>query len=295
VETTSRRRRAGLALAVALAGGALGHPAAGGPEDAPPAAAPSASDWLADAGTAVLGLGLLRVAPSTPAAAGSVRVRYRETPTDYAAFDSIQLMVLPGGAFAEDGRCFADRALAFGKGAAGAPFEVVVEVPVTAPALWIVGYGPFFGPDTGRPLSLTRALSLEVKDAKGATWRWVDERAGELNAKGWTNRPEVRRGGPVRVEGQDHWFEVRPLVVYDRERVRAPGDPETAATLAVRREAASLSERAKALGEQGKADAARDLEAEAADLLANVDASDDRLPVPAATAERFRRLPFRWK
>jgi hypothetical protein len=240
-------------------------------------------------------MGLLRVAPSRPGAAGSLRVRYEEKPGDYAEFDSVQLMVLPGDAFAAEGRCFADRSLAFGRSAGAGSYEATVEVAVSAPALWIVGYGPYFGPDTGRPLSLTRTFSLEVKDAKDATWRWVDEQAGELNVKGWTRRPEIRRGAPARASGEEQWFEVRPLVVYDRERVKGPGDAETAATLAVRKEAASLLARARALADAGQADAAKDLEGEARDLLENADASDDRLPVPAATAERFRRLPFRWK
>jgi hypothetical protein len=45
----------------------------------------------------------------------------------------------------------------------------------------------------------------------------------------------------------------------------------------------------------GKPDAAKDLDAEADDVLAQLSASDDRLPVPEALAARMRRLPFRWK
>jgi hypothetical protein len=30
-------------------------------------------------------------------------------------------------------------------------------------------------------------------------------------------------------------------------------------------------------------------------VLANLDASDDRVPLPKPLAERMRRLPFRWK
>jgi hypothetical protein len=204
-------------------------------------------------------------------------------------------MVLPGDAFA-DGRCFADRALAFSRSAPGG-YAAAVEVKVSAPALLAVGYGPFVGPDTGRPLTLARAYSLDVAKAEGVSHRWVDPEAGELNVKGWTNRPEIRRGGPVNdpVTGSPHWFEARIEVVYDRERLAAPGDPETADAQARRREAETLRARAKAARDAGQAEAAKDLEAEAQDVLAQLAASDDRLRVPAALAERLRRLPFRWK
>ena len=261
-----------------------------------PAAGTAAPEWLADPGTAVLGLGLLRVAPSTPGATGTVAFRYEEKPTDYAAFDSLQLMVLPGDAFAADGRCFADKAVVFARSEPGT-YVVEASVVVKSPTLMIVAYGPFVGPDTGRPLSLARSYTLEVRSAEGVSHRWIDAEAGELNVKGWTNRPEVRRGGSVvdPVAGAAHWFEARPEILYDRDRLKAPGDPDTPETQARRREADSLASRAKDLRAAGKADGAKELEDEAADILRDLAASDDRMPVPAALAARMRRLPFRWK
>jgi hypothetical protein len=142
-------------------------------------------------------------------------------------------------------------------------------MPVGAPSLFVVGFGPFVGPDTGRPLTLARPYTMEVS-GEGASWRWVDAEAGELNVKGWTNRPEiVTRGEPVTdpVGAAPHWFEVRPLVVFDRERVRAAGDAE----------------------------AAKEMRAEAEGLRRSAAVEDARLVLPRALAEKFRLLPFRWK
>jgi len=252
--------------------------------------------WLDDAGTAVLGFGLLRVAPAKAGTAGTLSIRYEEKPGDYAAFDAVQLLVLPGDAFAVDGRAFADRTLAFSRSAKGV-YAVEVTFAVERPTLVVVGYGPFVGPDTGRPLTLARAYTLEVAKASGVSRVWVDAEAGELQVKGWTHRPEISRGGAVRdpVTSKDHWFEVRPEIFYDRARLRTDGDPETPETSARRREADTLRSRAKDLGAAGKHDAAGDLVREADDVLANLDASDDRVPLPRPLAERMRRLPFRWK
>lgn len=252
--------------------------------------------WLDDAGTAVLGFGLLRVSPSRSGVAGSLVLRYEERPGDYAAFDAVQLMILPADAFAGDGRAFADRTLAYARSEKGA-YSVEVTIEVAAPALWIIGYGPFVGPDTGRPMTLARAYALEVTRASGVSRTFVDAEAGELQVKGWTGRPEVERGGPVvdPVTGRHHWFEVRPELVYDRDRLRAPGDPDSERTAAGRREADTLRSRAKDLESAGKADAAADLRREADDVERQLDAGDERIAVPAPLASRLRRLPFRWR
>ncbi len=254
------------------------------------------ASWLADPGTAILGLGLLRVAPSRPGTPGRIRLHYEEKPTDYAQFDAVQLVVLPGDAFAADGRCFADRALAFSRTASGT-YGTDVELEIAAPALLIVAYGPFQGIDLGRPMGTARAYTLEVVEAKGVSRAWVDPEAGELTVKGWTHRPEVKRGGPVTdpVTKAPHWFEARPEILYDRGRWKGPDDGETADAAAKRREADTLRRRAKDLRAAGKGDAAADLEREADDLVAHVLASDDRIALPAALAVRFARLPFRWK
>ncbi len=252
--------------------------------------------WLDEEGTALVGFGVLRVAPAAPGTPGEVVLRYEEAPTDYAAFDAVQLLVLPVDAFAASGRAFADRALAWGHAERGT-YHVTVRVPVTAPAVWLVAFGPFTGVDTSRPLGAARSYALDVRDGGGVARAWVDPAAGELTIKAWTSHPEIERGDPVKdpVTGIDRWFEVRPELVYAAARLAAPGDPEPAQLGAARREADSLRHRAADLRAKGQADAAADLEREAADLTATFAALDDRLPVPAALAERLRRLPFRWR
>src|SRR5262245_9348236 len=67
-------------------------PAGGAPATPQPPASPAGNDWLAEPGTAVLGLGLLRVSPAKAGTPGTIRLRYEERPDDYASFDSVQLM-----------------------------------------------------------------------------------------------------------------------------------------------------------------------------------------------------------
>lgn len=286
-----------------LCGLLLWHPRHGATEDAaagpPPAPSPTRAAeraWLDEAGTALLGFGILRAAPTTPGAAGTITFRYEETPTDYARFTAVQVMVLPGDAFAASGKAFADRALAWGRSETGS-YAAEATVTVSAPAILLVAYGPNTGVDTARPLGTERTVALAVRDDGRVARAWVDPSAGELTVKAWTARPEVERGGPTKdpVTGRSHWFEVRPELVYDRERLRAPGDPELPAVAAARREADSLRSRARDLRAAGRADAAADLEREAADLDATMASLDARVPVPAPLAERLRRLPFRWR
>jgi hypothetical protein len=290
-----------------LAGVFGGLPLAARPDDPPvgppPPAAPRRSPdraaeraWLDESGSAVLGFGLLRVAPATKGTPGRLTLRYAETPSDYAAFDAIQLVVLPARALRTEGRCFADATLAFGRSPAGT-YETTVSFEVRAPELLVVGYGPFVGTDTSRPTGTARAYTLEVTDAKGVSRTWVDAEVGELQVKGWTARPELERGGPTKdpVTGKDHWFEVRPEILYDPDRIRAPDDPETPAAAAARREADTLRSRAKDLDAAGKPDAAADLRREADDVLETLAALDDRIPLPAPLVSRLRRIPFRWR
>ncbi|MFO0931857.1 MAG: hypothetical protein U1E39_04015 [Planctomycetota bacterium] len=266
------------------------------PTDRPPTSRDGEARWLDEAGTALLGFGMLRVAPPLGGPSGEVVFRYEETPTDYAAFDAVQLLVMPADAFARDGRAFADRALAWGRSARGA-YAVSVTVKVTRPAVWLVAFGPFTGVDTSRPLGASRTYALEVREDRGVSRAWIDPLAGELTVKAWTSHPEVERGGPVKdpLDGRDRWFEVRPELVYAASRLAAPGDPEPPQLAAARREADSLRQRAADLRAHAKPDAAADLEREADDVLATLAALDDRVPVPAPLAERLRRLPFRWR
>jgi hypothetical protein len=307
--------RTAMRLAIVLAPLVLAFgPAIAASDDAkpvgPPATAPAGSrapgptradeaKWLNEAGTAILGFGMLRVAPTKPGVLGSVTLRYEEKPSDYAAFDAVQLLVLPGDALAAEGRAFADRSLAWSRSAAGA-YETKATFSVGKPALVLVGFGPFSGADTSRPLGTARAYTLEASDDGAVSRQWVDAEAGELTVKAWTAHPEVARGGPVRdaVLERDHWFEARLEIVYDRERLRAPSDPETPRTAEVRREADNLRARAKELRSKGGekvADAAAEMEREADDLVENLAATDDRIPVPESLAARLRRLPFRWR
>jgi hypothetical protein len=291
-------------VAAALGSGALcvlalAGPATHGGDPAPPK--PLVAAWLDDPGTAVLGFGILRAAPEKTGAPGTVRITYEEKPSDYGSFDSVQLIVLPFEAFAKSGRATAGDARAFGRSSPGegayGDYRTSVEWTVDAPTLFLVGFGPFVGPDTSRPLTLARPYTMEV-GGTGATWRWVEAEAGEWNVKGWTNRPDVlSRGQPLvdPVTKASHWFEVRPLVVFDRERVRASGDPEAPEAVALRAEADALEARAKALEAQEKADVAKEVRAEAEGLRHAASVEDARLLLPTALAEKFRRLPFRWK
>lgn len=269
-----------------------------GPASSPAPAASRAAEaaWLSEDGTALLGFGLLRVAPPAKDKPGEIEIRYEEKPSGYGGFDAVQLMVLPGDGFEKDGRCFADASKAWSR-SVSRTYRTTVRVPVTKAALWVVGYGPYSGTDTGRPLTLDRAYTLDVKASTGTSYAWVDAEAGELTVKAWTRRETIERGGPVvdPVTHANHWFEVRPEILYDRERLRAPRDPETPETQNRRREADTLRARSKTLAEQGKADAAAELLREADDIDEVLRSGDDRLPVPAALAERMRRLPFRWK
>ncbi|MBL9085644.1 MAG: hypothetical protein JNM10_00745 [Planctomycetia bacterium] len=266
------------------------------PVDRPPTSRDGEARWLDESGTALLGFGMLRVAPTLDGPSGQVVFRYEEAPTDYAMFDAVQLLVMPADAFARDGRAFADRALAWGRSARGT-YAVSVTVKVTAPAVWLVAFGPFTGVDTSRPLGAARTYALDVREERGMSRAWVDPLAGELTVKAWTSHPEVERGGPVKdpFDGRDRWFEVRPELVYAASRLAAPGDPEPPQVAAARREADSLRQRAADLRGKGRPDAAADLEREADDVRATLAYLDERVPVPAPLAERLRRLPFRWR
>jgi hypothetical protein len=290
---------AALSASVALvAGRGLGGRAAAeeaakaAPADAP---APEPSFRPQDPGTAVLGFGLLRVSPTAPGVPGRVRLRFSERPTAYAPFDAVQLLVAPADAFEAEGRAFADACVAYARSAKGV-HAVQATFPVSKPALLVVAYGPYEGADAGRPLTLARVVTLEVESATGANARFVDAEAGEMNVKSWRGRPGVARGGPVRdAGGLEHWFEVRPLVLYDASRLRAAGEPPSAAVAGLLREADALETRARDAETAGRAAVAAELRAEAATLRGEAAASDERLPVPQALAERLRRPPLRWK
>src|SRR5439155_5133275 len=137
---------AAVLVGLARAGDDAGRGAAPAPAAPPRSDATRAAEatWLDESGTAILGFGLLRVAPSAPGGRCVVDVRYEEKPSEYGQFDAVQVLVLPGDAFAKDGRAFADRALAWARSSPGT-YEARASFPVVGPALVVVAFGPYSG------------------------------------------------------------------------------------------------------------------------------------------------------
>ena len=123
------------------------------------------------------------------------------------------MIVLSGDAFATDGRAFADRAKGFSRSAAST-YAVEITLSVTAPALLVVGYGPFVGPDTSRPLTLARAYSLEVTKAEGVSR--VGTPLGDAAA---TVFAQLRNGQPLPVRQLAAMMRKRSLVETDPEQL----------------------------------------------------------------------------
>ncbi len=285
-------------------------PAAPSAHDAAPSehAALAAEDagtpapWLDFRGTSVLGFGLLRVVPPETGGPARFHIRYRETPNDgYSITDNAQIFVLPGTCFASTDRAYADAFLAFARTPPSdtPPYELVldVEFEVAAETTLLVGYGPWTGPDTGRPSGDDPTFSLAVEAlTPGAAAAWVESEAGELVTTNWTGRPGVARGGPATdaVTGADVWIEVRPLILYDAALAR--GSDETAAADAGSSpEAGALLAEADRLARDGRDAQARDARERAADLRALAARRDVRIPLTPELAARFRRVPIRWR
>jgi hypothetical protein len=144
----------------------------------------------------------------------------------------------------------------------------------------IVAYGPRTAPDAGRPAGDVPTFRLEVTSDRGA-FEWVESEMGELLTTNWTNRPEVKRGKPFRegdhLSGGDVYLEVRPMILYDGRMVRSedPLDPEFG------RCAVGLDTTDKV-----------EVEADECAHLARV---DRRVQMTKALAEKFRRVPIRWR
>ena len=288
---------------------------------AEPAGDPDAPDgrerdgpWIDVRGTSSLGFGILRVVP--PAGGpGRFRIDYRDTPDGYVMSDNAQLFVLPGDAFADDGRAYADDFLAFsrteeeGGGASstqylpasasyaseGDALHVSAEFTVDREQTVLVGYGPWTGPDVGRPSGDEHTFHLTVVAESGA-WEWIESEAGELVTTNWTGRPEVERGGPVvdPVSGRRTWIEVQPLILYDARFARAADEPpEQAAYDGPSPD--ELDKTAAALRAAGRKHAALDAEERAADLRTELRRRDGRIVLTPRLARLFRRVPIRWR
>ena len=265
-------RRLALLTVLVLADGG----ASAAPGDAPAAKRP----WIDQSGTAIVGFGLLRVVPS-PGKTATFDVRYVEKSSDYGqGTGGYQLFVLPGDAYAKKTSAYADEFLAFTRSAPSDDSDVTLTASFQAASetTLLVGYGPWTAPDSGRPSGDRPVFRLDVTPHDGA-FEWIESEMGELITNNWTNRPGVKRGGSF---GKDdpQWVEVRPMILYDG-RMAADADHEEL----------------KSGGPIRKvpAPASRDQEEARTDGQAYLARSDRRIPLTHELAEKFRRVPIRWR
>lgn len=254
--------------------------------------------WIDPRGTSIVGFGILRLVPSGSAPA-TFRIRYREVPDGYAAAGNLQLFVLPGDAFAAADRAYAGQFLAFTRTADEAATDedgaLRLETSVRADheTTVLVCYGPWTAPDAGRPAGDVPTFSLDVASDDGA-YEWVESEAGEMITTNWTNRPEVTRGDSAHdpVADAPVFIEVRPMILYDARLVRAAGEPETSPEADTVR---ALRAEAERLAADGHPDLATDRRERADDLEAHLARADHRLVLVPSLAEKFRRVPIRWR
>ena len=297
---------------------------AGQTSDAEPAAAATdeaaaETDWLSVEGTSIVGFGILRLIPSGD---GPTRfeIHYEDSPDGYGVSDNLQLFVLPGDAFAEREMVYGHDLLAFdflpsdGTGGGTLTYgydsldvgyeptmELTVGIEVSEEATFIVAYGPWTDPDTGRPPGDQHTLTLDVKTVSGAgEHEWVESEAGEIITSNWSHRPMLARGEPIRPEvfaskptPQIH-LEIRPLILYDSRLVRAADEPVDT-TLDGAPSPTELRAEADRLEKEGESALAADRRERAADLEALADRRDRRIVMTPALAEKFRRVPIRWR
>jgi hypothetical protein len=278
------------ALALLLAAAACGPVAAepAPPQEAPPAA--KANDdlrvgsrpWIDSDGTSIVGFGLLRLVPA-PGKTTRFDIRYQEKQGDYSAGigEDYQLFVLPGDAFAKKPYAYADEFLTFTRtyGSLGSGAYVLrTSVSVAAETTVLVCYGPWTAPDAGRPSGDRPVFRLEVTSKDGAH-EWLESEAGELITTNWTNRPGVKRGGPY--PRDNVWVEVRPMILYDGRSVRAADEVSDAA--------------ARVVYVPVPGESAQDAREEDADAQASSARADRRIVMTRELAEKFRRVPIRWR
>ena len=254
--------------------------------------------WVDPRGTSIVGFGILRLVPP-PGGDATFRIRYREVPDGYAATGNLQLFVLPGDAFAGKDRAYAHEFLAFARTDDDAKtdddgaLKLEATVSSTKETTVLVCYGPWTAPDAGRPAGDVPTFSIDVSSDAGSH-EWVESEAGEMITTNWTNRPEVERGRPLSVDdGKRRIFiEVRPMILYDARLVRAADEdaasPDAGAAAALRAEADRLAK-------DGHPELATDRRERAEDLEARIARADHRLVLTPSLAEKFRRVPIRWR
>lgn len=273
--------------------------------------------WIDTRGTSLLGFGLLRLVP--PPGGATYRIDYEEEAHTYSTASDLQLFVLPFDSFAHSDMVYADSFLTFTRTDPGdAPPEVAggsssgyysqeghsddrlhcdVEFTVAEETVVIVAYGPWTGPDTGRPADDEPVFDLQVgSDDPRAAHAWIESEAGELITTNWTNRPEVARGGPCHDPITDGplWIEVRPLILYDGRLARSV-EEEPTVDLGTTPEIERLLAEADELEAAGETALALDRRERAADLRAIAGRRDTRLVLTPTLTERFRRVPIRWR
>ena len=262
-------------------------PAAAAPEGEAARTPPAARKWIDATGTSIVGFGLLRVVPA--AGGATFRIRYRERPTEYSSGDQYQMFVLPGDAYAGKERAYAGEFLAFARtdpATADGNGDLTVAFRAEAETRLIVAYGPWTAPDSGRPPGDRPTFTLEVsaQDGRGA-WEWIESEAGELITTNWQGRPGVRRGAAFRdpVSASDLFVEVRPMILYDGRFVRAADEPPLVRPVGADSPAGGTPRDAAARQEQ------------MADLAAAQLRADPRIVMTRNLAEKFRRVPIRWR
>lgn len=273
------------------------HPAA---PPAPPRRTSLDGPWLDPRGTSIVGFGLLRVVPD-PGRTAVLDLRYREVPDGYSSKGNLQVFVLPADAFARRDRAYAGDFLAFARTRDEEPVDDdyalrtgVSGVEVDRERTLLVAYGPWTAPDAGRPAGDVPVFRVEalVRDGEAS---WIESEAGELITTNWTSRPEVERGTPCtdNVTGRPLWIEVRPMILYDARLARAVGEPVEAPPGTP--SPADLRAEAERLESEGRAALAADRRDRAADAEAELQRADRRLVLTPELAEKFRRVPIRWR
>lgn len=267
------------------------------------APAADAGPWISWSGTSIVGMGILRVVPA-PGGPATFRIRYHEFPDGYATKGNLQLFVLPGDAFATDDRAHAGDFLAFARTADeqatddDGALRLEVSFEAERERTLLVGYGPWTAPDAGRPAGDVPTFSLTVTSDRGEH-EWLESEAGEFITTNFSLRREVARGTPFRdplaapgAPNGDLYIEIRPMILYDARLVRAsneaPDAPAGPSPAALRAEAESLEK-------AGRAALAADRRERAADLEAAAARADRRIVMTPTLAEKFRRVPIRWR
>jgi len=284
-------------------------------------------EWLSVQGTSIVGFGILRLVPH---ASGPTRfrIRYADSPDGYAVTDNAQLFVLPGDAFAQRDVVYGHDLLRFafepGKDPDTPPaaksrdaygygsdtytptLSLEVTLDVADESTYLVAYGPWTDPDTGRPAGDRHTFELQVEPLPGAggalgQYAWIESEAGELITSNWTHRPMLARGRPVPADAfgeapavPELYFEIRPLILYDARLVRAAGEPLDTGMAGVPTPK-QLRAAAVQLEAAGAADLAADRRERAADLEALARRRDRRIVMTPELAEKFRRVPIRWR